>query len=311
MAEPRALGFVFQTLAVICLTLLISTQSRATENPHWRKDACESCHAKRGEQLQPIAPAAITETCLKCHDGAKSVAEVHPIARPVVKDGYTDPGWPTAAGNLDCVTCHDIKQACQTSGETPEVNSAFLRGDHDGSPSSFCANCHKSERVRKFNPHIMLSQDRQVMEDRCQVCHGKIPDRNTLARSGQTTLKEDQLVLCRSCHPHHKDISRAGHVGTTVKPEMLAYMRARELSGLLTIPDKSVVNDLMAAGAKPTLMVPNPDGTVVCSTCHNPHERGVFPATSVLAYHAMKVVDGHTRTPVRGEQFCNHCHNGF
>jgi hypothetical protein len=157
----------------------------------------------------------------------------------------------------------------------------------------------------------MLTDNRRVMQDRCQVCHASAMDPKTMQRSGRTTLKEDQLVLCRSCHPHHKDISRKGHVDATIKPEMLAYMRARELSGLLTIPDKTVVNELLAAGAKPTLMVPNPDGRVVCSTCHNPHERGVFPPDSVLAYHAMKVTDGHARTPVRGEQFCNHCHNGF
>jgi predicted CXXCH cytochrome family protein len=302
-------------LVVLCCVFLLTASAiaaRAADNPHWQKDACETCHTKSDGKLLAIPATEVSNLCLRCHDGVNSVSEVHPIGRPIAQQNYIDPGWPTTAGNLDCITCHDAKQACDTTGETPEVNAAFLRSDHSvESPTSFCANCHKPERDKKLNPHLMLAPDRSVLQDRCQVCHANKMDPSTLQRSGKTTLKEDQLVLCRSCHPHHKDISRQGHVGTTIKPEMLAYMRARELSGLLTIPDKSTVNDLQAAGAKPTLMVPAPDGKVVCSTCHNPHERGVFPPDSVLAYHALKVVDGHTRTPVRGEQFCNHCHNGF
>src|SRR5205823_1806716 len=141
----------------------------AVDNPHWRKDACESCHTKAGAKLQPIAPSAITETCLKCHDGVKSISEVHPIGSPITKDRYIDPGWPTTAGNLDCITCHDVKQACDKADEQPETNSAFLRGDRtENGPTSFCANCHKPERAKKFNPHVMLSADRQVIQDRCQ-----------------------------------------------------------------------------------------------------------------------------------------------
>jgi len=122
-------------------------------------------------------------------------------------------------------------------------------------------------------------------------------------------LIDDQVLLCRSCHPHHKDIASLGHVGQTIKPEMLLYMRAREITGLLDVPSDDLLKQLGDQHAKPTLMVPDGHGKVVCSTCHNPHQYGVFETGCDLNDRALRLVKGHLLTPIRGETFCKHCHN--
>ena len=53
------------------------------------------------------------------------------------------------------------------------------------------------------------------------------------------------------------------------------------------------------------------DGRIVCSTCHNPHENGLFPATSVLAAGAMQqeTQDHGPALRVSRKDVCRVCHN--
>ena len=50
----------------------------------------------------------------------------------------------------------------------------------------------------------------------------------------------------------------------------------------------ALLKELKDSGAKPTRLVPNRDGTITCTTCHNPHQYGLFPADSPLAYQAIR-----------------------
>jgi hypothetical protein len=224
----------------------------------------------------------------------------------------SNPGWPTLKGALYCLTCHDVRQECDTTAQRPDTNSAFLRQSQTtgGDPTPFCGNCHAPEQTPKFNPHRMLAADQHtIIEQRCQVCHSKPMDRNATKRSGDPSLRADMVTLCRSCHPHHRDISRAGHVLTTIRPPMLIYMRARELTGLLESPSPDLIKQLQDEHAKPTLMVPDAQGRIVCSTCHNPHEQGTFAPNCVLDDRSLRLIKGHLLTPVRGQLFCRRCHN--
>ena len=130
-----------------------------------------------------------------------------------------------------------------------------------------------------------------------------------MVRSSDMALRADVVTLCRSCHPHHRDISQAGHILVAIPPSMLAYMRARELTGLLGQPSPDLLKQLTDDHAKPVYMVPDSEGRVVCYTCHNPHQQGTFPPDSVLEDRALRLRDGHLLTPVRGGQFCRHCHD--
>ncbi|MGA2441595.1 MAG: cytochrome c3 family protein [Tepidisphaeraceae bacterium] len=287
-------------------------------NPHWSADGCGKCHEMRGGKALPIASESVTALCVSCHDGERASDEIHPINMKMDGRAGPNPGWPTLKGELDCVTCHDVRQECDAAAQRPDTNAAFLRQGQipttdptaAADPMPFCDNCHAPEQTPKFNPHLMLAGDQHtIIEQRCQVCHGKPMDRNATARSGSASLRADQVSLCRSCHPHHRDISRAGHVLAIIRPPMLVYMRARELTGLLEAPSQDLIKQLQDEKAGPTLMVPDAQGRIVCSTCHNPHEQGTFAANCVLADRSLRLVKGHLFTPVRGQIFCRRCHN--
>jgi hypothetical protein len=279
--------------------------SPSAADPHWSKDACGTCH---GSKVGPIAATVVTALCLSCHDGVHATDEAHPVGR-LMSASVVDPGWPTVSGTVQCFTCHDVKQQCDATVDRPQDNASFLRQAADGT-TTFCANCHRDSKIAKFNPHMMLQADRHTpIEPRCDVCHDKPMDTSAMTRSGDASLRADQVTLCRSCHPHHKDISPMGHVLTVIPPEMLAYMRAREITGLLEMPSQDLIKQLQTDHAKPTLMVPNSLGQVVCSTCHNPHEQGTFAPDSVLSDRSLRLIKGHLMTPTRGELFCRHCHS--
>jgi hypothetical protein len=260
-----------------------------------------------------MVPADADRACLRCHDGRSASAEAHPIGRPVSKDRTLPAGWPLAGGRLSCLTCHDVKNACIPHAARSDENANLLRGDarvpRGTAGGEFCGHCHAPAESPKFNPHVMLTADRQAVTERCLACHSALPDSNAGARSGQPLLRASEIRICRSCHLRHKEQFNPGHLGAKVKPDMLAFIRAREVVGLAGPPGPELVAQLKAAGAKPTLMPLSADATITCTTCHNPHQAGVFPPGTPLAYRPMRVTGGHAVSPVHGDQWCSLCHD--
>jgi hypothetical protein len=284
----------------------------SVENPHWNGQGCAACHAMVQGKPVAIDPGRVDALCVSCHNGIKARAEAHPVGRPM--DGekmFLPKGWPMVGGKIGCVTCHDVKQACDLAGERPLENPTLLRTTlREGVEPAFCMSCHKQEQFSKLNPHIMVDpQTGRGVSDRCLTCHEKVDEKwGGGRRTGQAHLQADEILMCRSCHPRHRDQFSPGHIGAPLSKEKLAFMRARELVGLTTTPTPQLLAQIQSKGELPTLMQPSSDGRVVCTTCHNAHEHGLFPAGSPLGYRAMRQLGGRTRSPVRGDLWCNHCH---
>ena len=307
--------------AVALATLIISSISlppgRAADtvvapqvnNPHWQTSGCNDCH--NGQQKIPRSD--VDRLCLRCHDGKHAVAEVHPILRGLENTGVPPPpGWPLVDGRLGCITCHDVRTACNVKADTSPDDPNFLRGRVQVDPDNpqqrgFCQNCH-SYSTQRFNPHLMLDSNGQVIPDRCLFCHEKLLDRQLTTRSNNPQLRFAQIVLCKSCHPFHKEILKGGHLNVKVKDDIAAYMRAREIVGLAADPSEQLLSQLKAEKARPTHMYVASDGGVMCATCHNPHQEGLFSVASPLHYRAMHVMDGHPVSPVHDQSFCRNCH---
>ncbi len=280
-----------------------------TVNPHWNAAGCVTCHPTSQGKPRAIATGAVDALCLSCHDGEHAAAEIHPIARAASNKVPVPQAWPLVEGRIGCLTCHDVKQGCGKVTERPSSNSAFLRLASEDTPvGAFCVNCHQPERSPKFNPHLVMDANRQVQAERCGYCHNGPMETNTMKRTGNQNLRQSQLLLCRSCHPQHHEIAKSSHIGLKVKDDTLAFIRAREIVGLLNSPSDELVKQLRESKARPQFMLPAADGTLICTTCHNPHQAGTFPADSALSYRPMRAVNGRTVSPVRGEQFCHHCH---
>jgi mono/diheme cytochrome c family protein len=304
-------------------------------NPHWKANGCASCHTpefqdKNGAPVKiPVNKA--DAVCLSCHDGEKATAEAHPTDRPYDTKKYAKPGsWPLADGRLACLTCHDVLMGCNHKVTRPVANRVFLREQKamgSATPAGpttrtgqlkvqqrtvpFCQNCHLEQQYVKVNPHLMLSADRKAaLEDKCLMCHEKPLDRGAMTRTGQPSLRSPQEQLCRDCHPGgHKDLALNAHIGRKLSDEVQAYMAYRELVGLAGPGNARVIEQIKAARHRPTKMVGDAQANVTCSTCHNPHQAGVFPRDSALNYLPMREAEhGKVVSPVRSKNYCRHCH---
>jgi predicted CXXCH cytochrome family protein len=289
---------------------------QAAINPHWDAARCGECHAA-GAAPVAVKGEEADRLCLRCHDGRRASAEAHPIGPAMAKGRDAPAGWPLNGGRIGCLTCHDVTKACGAKAERTEENAKLLRGT-PGKPApegrmparaQLCQNCHELSEFEPTNPHLMLTGNREVIAERCVVCHTEVPDRSAKVRTGRVALRGGETTVCLSCHAKHKDQFNPGHLGAKVKPEMLAFVRAREIVGLVAPIGPELLAEAKAAGGKPTLMPLAGDGTIGCTTCHNPHQLGVFPAGTPLAYRAMRVADGRVVSPVRGDQWCGHCHD--
>jgi predicted CXXCH cytochrome family protein len=289
-----------------------TSKPQKAPNPHWQKDGCGDCHAEKQGKHASIPADKADEICLKCHDGRRASMEFHPVGRVLDPAKYNKPAWPMPEGRLGCLTCHDMLPACSEKIDRPGVNRMLLRDFSAGRSHSqpFCQNCHKESTYQKLNPHIMLMADKdEIIEEKCLFCHESPQDRKQMTRTGKPALKHDQTTLCRDCHQQHKDPMIQGHIGLKLSDNNLAYMRIREQIGLNGHITPKMIETAKADHAKPTMMVPGADGTIVCSTCHNPHQYGVFPAGSVLGYRAMRLAgNGKPVSPVHGQMWCRYCH---
>lgn len=275
------------------------TQPVKSPDPHWQADGCRHCHQMKNGQALAIPPRKVTQICLECHNGRNAPAEGHPIGRILAGPEFTKPkgkGWPLIDNRLVCLTCHDVKQGCSQMGRHRKTR-AFLRGGPVRNIQVFCQNCHKPQRSKMYNPHLMLKPDKTYRVDACRFCH--LPK-----------TKNKRLDLCRSCHPRHVDWFQPGHIAAKMSAEMQAYAAAREHTGPTTRPSRQLIAEMKSAGARPTWTRPDPDGKVVCTTCHNPHLEGLFAADHKMAHGTMKLAaPDKVVSPVRTWRLCIRCHN--
>jgi predicted CXXCH cytochrome family protein len=282
-------------------------------DPHWSKSRCGDCHQMVEGKAQPIQPGQVDRLCLSCHDGRRAIREVHPVDRPATGQQVLHPeGWPLVNGRLTCRTCHEFKRSHCRGGPRPADNPAFLRDYQGGPVLGFCRNCHAAtEQEVRYNPHRMLDSAGKPMLKACQFCHDS-PDMpvNAMVRTGRPRLRTPQPALCLSCHFQHVDYFEPGHIGIEVPPRIRAYMLAAERVPPGQTPTPEQIQRFMNSDELPTRL-PLQDGKrVVCSTCHNPHEKGVFPAGSPLALGAIHPGAERLRHRLRGlgKELCRGCH---
>lgn len=308
---------LFVTTAISTLLHAVgpsASQPSPAPNPHWSADGCQHCHQVEGGRAQKIAPGDIDAICLTCHDGQRAKREAHPIGRTFAgKDVVRPEGWPATDGKIGCTTCHDVLQACHRNRPRPVQAAAFVRGLEVGKLLDFCVRCHLELKEHQvYNVHIMLNKDDSITRRACQFCHHVLlDDRDRRARTGQAELRYDAVTLCRSCHMEHIDYFAPGHVGAKASVEMRGYMVAFEQTPPNQQPDPKLIKQAVQTGREPTRLPLADVDTVVCSTCHNPHQEGLFPPDSVLAYGAMQT--GQRQVDIRlrglGKEFCFACHN--
>ncbi|MBI4651897.1 hypothetical protein HY745_11580 [Candidatus Desantisbacteria bacterium] len=179
-------------------------------------------------------------------------------------------------GLVACSTCHNVHQwNYKDKNDRPKANlegtgfNSFLRGTKDNT-SDFCKECHKAKfKVEKTEHDIALiekirgkeivnSQGKTIRDEGiCSACHlvhngggplmwsrGNIPD-------GENMMT---LICTTGCHEKGK-------------------MGEKKLTGNHSHPCDSPITDWRVIPTLPLYIngKKDPDGNIVCSTCHNSH----------------------------------------
>ncbi len=224
-------------------------------NPHGNRMLCFACHPgriKEGDKIRLAADGDNVRLCNSCHLQPGVRKSPH-----IVGEGSSEETWrmdylgyPLADGKLVCSTCHDE----ESHGKRDPANPKFLRGGPYDDPEKFCYRCHLEDREGKNNPHSQVDPFGRVREESCRFCHKNKPDARTPSAANREMVGEEP-VICGACHAMrpHPDVDH----NVPLTPAMAKRKGDYELRHKVTIP----VGE---------------NGMVKCSTCHNPHAKGVL-----------------------------------
>ncbi len=241
--------------------LAFASRSRAS-HVHGNRAACRACHPR---ELAPGEPPVFldadpTARCTGCH--REDHARIHPVGRASTPETYPMDflDYPLdEEGRLTCSTCHD--EVCY--GEIDPRNPRFLRGGPYVTPTDFCYRCHPKAGEGALNPHDQVTGDGQVVTTTCVFCHRKVPEDPGGADFDPKDLMylHSPVELCMDCHdpgPHPT------------------------VNHLVEMP-RAMVAKLHRYEERHRVHLPLYDGSrIVCTTCHNPHEKGVLRGEAAL-----------------------------
>ena len=216
--------------------------------------------------------------------------------------------FPLAGGLLTCLGCHDIAQNCRAQRQPVPSGHALLRGGPTPDPLLFCFRCHVPENYRPFNPHNQLEADKPKT-DTCLWCHVDVPPIDSQPREGASNgLRAKAAGLCRNCHVVAQSHPVAGHLDATPSAEMAQYMSAYEMKSKMRLPFAQLLEIARATKRTPRSIPLDEDGRITCSSCHNPHEKGLLPGGNPRAVGAEPKQAANHRLRIPQGSVCVACH---
>lgn len=222
-------------------------------NPHGSRGLCFTCHpggVREGTAVSVGERGDVVALCNGCHEmpGVRRAPHVVRAAASESTWRMEYLGYPLEGGKLTCVTCHDEV----SHGAADPANPRFLRGGPYPDGEKFCARCHLDAAGARDNPHRQVDGFGRIRYDRCRFCHGE--PRDAAAPESVSPIADDTAV-CSNCHRlvPHPDVD---HIRPITEP-MDARRREYEERHKVVLP--------LGEGK-----------TIRCSTCHNPHAKGVI-----------------------------------
>ncbi|MBI5455186.1 MAG: hypothetical protein HY956_11195 [Deltaproteobacteria bacterium] len=148
-----------------------------------------------------------------------------------------------------------------------------------------------------MNPHEQINDEGEILWGTCLICHQNVPDiqKDKSIKDVKLRFEEDPNQLCRQCHTVRV------HPGTEgISATMSGYVAPDHL----VVPPKHIMMSLRLAKKEIPMILPlDPkSGKIICSTCHNPHERGL------LVGRADWGGDYSMRLRSAGLDICQYCH---
>ena len=268
-------------------------------NPHWSAARCGECHRMESGRTLPIAVSEVDVVCLNCHDGHRARSEPHPVGRSAQTASVSTPKeWPTNAGLINCLTCHDIERHCSANATRPSINPAMLRHHNPEQPLELCLKCHTAAESWRISPHRQINERGTTKIETCAFCHVQSPQVPADGiRRNSPTLHAEGSALCLTCHTRHWDVSPSGRVDRPVPAPFLEAMKVRT----------PAAGSTTSVGSAASLL-PLAAGNVTCYTCHNPHTPGLFKPGGALDAFATRPADKAILLRTNSADMCIACH---
>ncbi len=239
-----------------------------------------SCYAKPQREPYQTAlggePSVPSSKCLDCHQYRENH---HPV--DIAPSDPADFPFPLYGGKITCLTCHVEDH---TAGGTK-----LLRGGPYDDRREICFKCHSQEKFLEIDPHVMLDKEGKVLtvngKPVCLLCHAVQPDPDK-DRTEDVRFRADVAFLCWRCHPPMASPQFfSAHFLAKPSPSMLRFIERKEQEMQVTIP-----------------LVPRE--RITCSTCHNPHQKGVIKYGP-----SAKGADLPSKLRLQTPTLCFVCHN--
>jgi hypothetical protein len=251
------------------------------KNPHGDPGLCSSCHTSAVVGRGALRFGGnVSRLCQSCHDGRLAAREVHPVdVEPSATIAQKIPSdIPLEEGKLTCLSCHDVSKDCTAGQPATAVNRYLLRGARVSHPMEFCFRCHVKENYRTFNAHDQLEAGKPKT-DACIWCHVGVPDVDSHPKEGASyALRSKSFGVCSNCHTVEKDHPTGNsHMYAVPTTEMMWHMSAYEMQPRMNLPFKQLLEYVRATNRAPRSIPLDENGCITCYSCHNPHEKGLFP----------------------------------
>ena len=147
--------------------------------------------------------------------------------------------------------------------------------------------CQSNSRkeLQRRNPHIQLDKSGGIIEKACLFCHTTLPDYKHPSFEN-AVMRYDISYLCSLCHAMSSQKGGFG-IGKRMRDAMVRKKKHFEKKFDVSLPL-------------------GPNNTVVCASCHNPHQPGV-----ILGKGGYASVPGKRRLVIDNVwQLCVVCHWG-
>lgn len=265
--------------------LIYDTPADAAEKNRQRKRAhkeCVVCHISNTPEADSSLFPDGAEPSLICLDCHNYITSHHPTGfvpdRPLFSENDENP-LPLYNNEIRCLTCHQIHHE--------KRSRKLLRGGPYADRREICTKCHYDEQYAGIDPHDMLDSNYQIKEVNgapvCLMCHTAVPEQDGI--TSKVNFRAEIAFLCWRCHPPMPDGFSKDHF--LVRPSLATReaMRRSENDNGISLP---LLNR----------------GRITCSTCHNPHEKGVIQFGPARAGE-----DEHDKLRMPPDKICSGCHD--
>lgn len=258
---------------------LLADKTLAAEqipNPHWREDACHTCHRGKPKPSKvELINDDINQLCNNCHKALSDHSIIHPVGMVPLKEMRQNmpkvfrDALQRGGGEVTCINCHDLPMQCLENRRRERgLNPKFILGGPYRNRTDLCFDCHIKQDYQRLNAHKQITNNGQPRKRACQVCHSNftgLKAAKSIAEVSFHVADNNLSAMCTGCHPW------IPHPGGA-----FSFSKKSEADHLVVPSDRMMLYmEKMATKNNVSMPVQPADGRIFCATCHNPHEKGV------------------------------------